>query len=96
MPGHARNLSVIIQVVTVRLRKTAAKRFQKRENATALIWKILQVTESTFRCLKGWVIARSVCRCAVYRWYTAANESSIAAHGVTRRPHSDLIDKDRR
>jgi hypothetical protein len=38
---------------TVRLRTTAAKRFKKVENATALIWKILQVAESTFRRLKG-------------------------------------------
>jgi putative transposase len=38
---------------TVRIRTTAAKRFKKVENATALIWKILQVAESTFRRLKG-------------------------------------------
>ena len=38
---------------TVRLRTTAAKRFKKVENATAVIWKILQVAESTFRRLKG-------------------------------------------
>jgi hypothetical protein len=37
----------------VRLRTTAAKRFKKVENATALIWKMLQVAESTFRRLKG-------------------------------------------
>ena len=35
------------------LEDTAAKRFKKVENATALIWKILQVAESTFRKLKG-------------------------------------------
>jgi len=33
----------------VRLRTTAATRFKKVENATALIWKLLQVAESTFR-----------------------------------------------
>lgn len=38
---------------TVRLRTTAAKRFKKVENATVLIWKLLQVAESTFRRLKG-------------------------------------------
>jgi hypothetical protein len=38
---------------TVRLRTTAAKRFKKVENATALIWKMLQVAEATFRKLKG-------------------------------------------
>jgi hypothetical protein len=35
------------------LRTTAAKWFKKVENATALIWKLLQVAESTFRRLKG-------------------------------------------
>ena len=35
------------------LRTTAAKRFKKVENATTLIWKLLQVAESTFRKLKG-------------------------------------------
>ena len=38
---------------TVRLRTTAAKRFKKVENATALIWKMLRVAESTFRRSKG-------------------------------------------
>jgi hypothetical protein len=38
---------------TMRLRTTAAKRFKKVQNATALIWKLLQVAESTFRRLKG-------------------------------------------
>jgi len=32
---------------------TAAKRFKKIEHATALIWKVLQIAESTFRRLKG-------------------------------------------
>jgi putative transposase len=45
---------------TVRLRTTAAKRFKKVENATALIWKILQVAESTFRRLKGAELLPSV------------------------------------
>lgn len=38
---------------TVRLRTTAAKRFKKVANATALIWKMLRVAESTSRRLKG-------------------------------------------
>lgn len=37
----------------VRLRTTAAKRFKKMENATAVIWKLLPVAESSFRRLKG-------------------------------------------
>jgi hypothetical protein len=37
----------------VRFRTTAAKRFKKVENATAVVWKVLQVAESIFRRLKG-------------------------------------------
>ena len=48
-----RALSLPNPFATVRLRTTAAKRFRKVENATAVIWKILQVAESTFRRLKG-------------------------------------------
>ena len=48
-----RVLSLPNPFATVRLRTTAAKRFKKVENATALIWKMLQVAESTFRRLKG-------------------------------------------
>jgi putative transposase len=51
---HLRTRNVVESpFATVRLRTTAAKRFKKVENATALIWKMLQVAESTFRRLKG-------------------------------------------
>jgi putative transposase len=51
---HLRTTNIVESpFATVRLRTTAAKRFKKVENATALIWKILQVAESTFRRLKG-------------------------------------------
>jgi transposase-like protein len=51
---HLRTTNVVESpFATVRLRTTAAKRFKKVENATALIWKLLQVAESTFRQLKG-------------------------------------------
>jgi transposase-like protein len=51
---HLRTSNVVESpFATVRLRTTAAKRFKKVENATALIWKLLQVVESTFRKLKG-------------------------------------------
>jgi putative transposase len=51
---HLRTSNVVESpFATVRLRITAAKRFKKVENATALIWKMLQVAESTFRRLKG-------------------------------------------
>jgi transposase-like protein len=51
---HLRTSNVVESpFATVRLRTTAAKRFKKVENATALIWKILQVAESAFRRRKG-------------------------------------------
>src|SRR5262245_4220320 len=51
---HLRTSNVVESpFAAVRLRTTAAKRFKKVENATALIWKILRVVESTFRRLKG-------------------------------------------
>jgi transposase-like protein len=51
---HLRTTNIVESpFATVRLRTTAAKRFKKVENATALIWKILQVAESTFRRLRG-------------------------------------------
>jgi transposase-like protein len=37
---------------TVRLRTPTSRRFKKVENATALIWKLLQAAASTFRRLK--------------------------------------------
>ena len=51
----------------VRLRTTAAKRFKKVENATALIWKLLQVAQSTFRKLKGTELLPAVYAGAHYR-----------------------------
>ena len=51
---HLRTSNVVESpFATVRLHTTAAKRFRKVENATALIWKLLQVAQSTFRRLKG-------------------------------------------
>ena len=52
---------------TVRLRTTAAKRFKKVQNATALIWKLLQVAESTFRRLKGAELLPAVYAGAQYK-----------------------------
>jgi putative transposase len=37
----------------VRLRTTAAKRFNKVDSATAMSWKLLQVAEQTFRRLNA-------------------------------------------
>lgn len=37
----------------VRLRTTAGKRYKRVESAPALIWKVLQVAEQTFRRLNA-------------------------------------------
>lgn len=51
---HLRTTNIVESpFATVRLRTPAAKRFKKVENGTALIWKLLQVAESSFRRLKG-------------------------------------------
>jgi putative transposase len=38
---------------TVRLRTTAAQRFKRVDSATAIIWKLLQIAETTFRRLNA-------------------------------------------
>jgi putative transposase len=51
---HLRTTNIVESpFAAVRLRTTAAKRFKKVENGTAIIWKLLQVAESSFRRLKG-------------------------------------------
>jgi len=58
-------------------RTTAAKRFKKVENATALIWKILQVAESTFRKLKGAELLPAVYAEAAVPGQLAGETSSV-------------------
>lgn len=51
---HLRTSNVVESpFAAVRLRTTAAKRFKKVENATALIWRLLQVAEGRFRQLNA-------------------------------------------
>lgn len=56
---HLRTSNVVESPFSsVRLRTDAAKRFKKIDNATAMIWKLLQVAEKTFRTLKGyWLLS---------------------------------------
>jgi transposase-like protein len=56
---HIRTTNVVESPFgSVRLRTDAAKRFKKIENATAMIWKLLQVAEKNFRTLKGyWLLS---------------------------------------
>ncbi len=49
---HLRTTNVVESpFAPVRLRTTAAKRYKKVANATALIWKVLLVAERSFRRL---------------------------------------------
>lgn len=51
---HLRTTNVVESpFAAVRLRTTAGKRFKRVESATALIWKVLQVAEQTFRRLNA-------------------------------------------
>jgi transposase-like protein len=51
---HLRTTNVVESpFAAVRLRTTAARRFKKVNAATAMIWKVLQVAERTFRRLNA-------------------------------------------
>ncbi|HSB30072.1 MAG TPA: transposase, partial [Candidatus Sulfobium mesophilum] len=56
---HLRTTNVVESPFSsVRLRTDAAKRFKKVDNATAMIWKLRQVAQKTFRTLKGyWLLS---------------------------------------
>jgi len=56
---HLRTTNVVESPFSsVRLRTDAAKRFKKVQNATAMIWKLLQIAEKNFRALKGyWLLS---------------------------------------
>jgi putative transposase len=65
---HLRTTNIVESpFAAVRLRTTAAKRFKRVENATALIWKLLQVAQSTFRKLKGTEVLPAVYAGEQYR-----------------------------
>jgi len=58
---HLRTTNVVESPFSsVRLRTDAAKRFKKVQNATAMIWKLLQVAEKSFRALKGYWLLKDV------------------------------------
>jgi transposase-like protein len=51
---HLRTTNVVESpFAAVRLRTSAARRFKRTENATALIWKLLTVAEKRFRRLNA-------------------------------------------
>jgi hypothetical protein len=52
--SHLRTTNVVESpFAAVRLRTTAGKRYKRIELATTLIWKVLQMTEPTFRRLNA-------------------------------------------
>jgi hypothetical protein len=51
---------------SVRLRTTAAKRYKRVENATAMIWKLLLVAEQTFRKVNAPELMAKVAAGATY------------------------------
>ena len=58
---HLRTTNVVESPFSsVRLRTDAARRFKKVQNATAMIWKLLQVAEKSFRALKGFWLLQDV------------------------------------
>lgn len=58
---HIRTTNVVESSFSaVRLRTDAGKGFKKADNATAMIWKLLQVAEKYFRTLKGYQLLPDV------------------------------------
>jgi len=78
---HIRTTNVVESPFSfIRLRTDAAKRFKKVENATAMIWKLLQVAEKNFRTLKGyWLLSD------VYEGKQFVNGVLITAHNELER-----------
>lgn len=76
---HLRTTNVVESpFAAVRLRTTAAKRFKKVDSATAMIWKVLQVAESTFRRLNAPALLPAV--------YAGARYVDGIKHTVVRQP----------
>jgi len=44
----------------IRLRTNAARRFKRVDNASAMIWKLLQISEKAWRRLKGAELLRDI------------------------------------
>ena len=64
---HLRTSNVVESpFATVRLRTTAAKRYKKVENATAVLWKTLLIAEKSFRKLDAPELLSEVAEGAVY------------------------------
>jgi hypothetical protein len=74
------NFTRSLTFAAVRLRTSAAKRFQKVESATAIIWRVLQVAENRFLKLN----APEQCR-DVYRGVRYADGIEIPVVSSTQK-----------
>lgn len=58
---HLRTSNIVESpFASIRLRTNASKRFKKIDNATAMIWKLMQVAEKTFNRLNAWELMPAV------------------------------------
>jgi transposase-like protein len=80
---HLRTTKVVESpCAAVRLRTTAAKRLKQVDSATAMIWKVLQVAETTFRRLNAPELLPAVYAGATYVdgiKQVAVNHQEVAA-----------------
>ncbi len=77
---HLRTTNIVESpFASVRLRTTAAKRYKRVENASALIWKLLRVAEKTFRRLNAPHLLAAVAAGAKYM------------DGIVVTPHTDRV-----
>jgi putative transposase len=75
---HIRTTNVVESPFSsVRLRTDAAKRFKKVQNATVMIWKLLQVAEKNFRTLKGYWILPDVYKGKIFVDGAEKQESKV-------------------
>ena len=77
---HLRTTNVVESpFAAVRLRTSAAKRFKKVENATAILWRLLRAAEQRFRKLNAPNLCRDVFHGAQYRDGIAITPSPVKA-----------------
>jgi transposase-like protein len=77
---HLRTTNIVESpFASVRLRTTAAKRYKRVENASALIWKLLRVAEKTFRRLNAPHLLAAVAAGAKY------------VDGIAVTPHAERV-----
>lgn len=77
---HLRTTNIVESpFASVRLRTSAAKRYKRVENASALIWKLLRVAEKTFRRLNAPHLLAAVAAGAKY------------VNGIAVTPHTERV-----